>query len=100
MAGQAAAANSSAAMARMPVVIAASPLALVFLRHRREITFGAQRIDEARVDIVLDLLAAAGELRQDVVGARPRDLDIGRRLRLEVVVGDVEDFRIADLELL
>src|SRR5262245_23110623 len=73
--------------------------ALIFLLHGREKTFAAERVQQAQVDVVLDLLAAAGKLRQEVLGALARDLEIGRRLCLEVGIGDVEDFRIGDPEL-
>src|SRR4051794_41747523 len=36
----------------------------------------------------------------DALPIWPRDFEIARRLRLEVVVGDVEDFRVGDLEFL
>ena len=77
-----------------------SPLARVFLRHRREVPVGPKRLEQTGIHVVLDLLAAAGELGENILRALPRDFEIARRLRLEVVVGDVEDFRITDLEFL
>ena len=59
-----------------------------------------QRVEQACIDIVADFLADIGKLLEDVLRARDRGFEILRRLRLEVVVGDVEDFRIADLQLL
>src|SRR6516164_8176014 len=86
--------------ARVPAFIGGPRLALVLLLHGREVALASQRREQARVHVILHLLAAAGELRQDVPDARLGNFDVGRRLRLEVVVGDVEDFQIGDLEFL
>src|SRR5262245_40419563 len=93
--------KSMAAQDNCTLTVSDGPrLAPVLLLHGGEIALALERREQARVHVILHPLAAAGELRQDVRGARLGDFDVGRRLRLEVVVGDVEDFQIGDLEFL
>src|ERR1700744_5662074 len=85
--------------ARSRLFADALPLAIL-LCHRVEIAVLLQAIEDAGIDIILDLAAAAGKLRQDIFRALARRLDIGRRLLLEVVVADVDDLGVGDAELL
>src|SRR6185437_9549018 len=71
----------------------------VLLFKRREHAFVLQRIEQAQIDKIADVPADIGKLFEDVLRAFARRHEVLRRLLLEVVVGDVEDFRILDLQL-
>src|SRR5580704_12425 len=75
-------------------------LQAVFLFHRREEAVVLQAVEQAAVDIIADLLAGVGEQFEDVLRALYRRLEVLRRLLLEIVVGDVENFGAGDLEFL
>ncbi len=72
----------------------------VLLFHRGEKSLVLERAEQARIQVSADVLINVGELLEDVLRALQRRLEVLRRLRLEIVVGDVEDFRTADFQLL
>src|SRR6267378_7154141 len=71
---------------------------VVLLLQRRDESLSPDLIEQGRVDVILDLGADAGELRDGVLGADR--LDIERRLQLVITVADRGQLRIGDLELL
>src|SRR5438874_6945160 len=73
---------------------------VVLLLQLREKTFPLDLVEQARVDVIVEPAAVAWELRQDVLGALLGRVEIGRRLRLEVVVGDVDHARRRAMQLL
>src|SRR5262249_30897724 len=71
----------------------------VFLLHLREETLALDLIEQARVDVILEFAAAARELGENVLGALLRRLEVGRGLRLEIVVSDVKDAAAGAVQL-
>src|SRR6266699_207830 len=69
----------------------------VFAFHLDEESFLLQAIEQGHVDVIIDISALErGELVDDVLGSRPRRLQVDGRLLLEVVVARVDDLRIGD----